>query len=208
MWEREGGVSSKLTLRCLAGLVPFKQIANITTAAGNGVRALVANMARSCKLPITVNMGEEVDKDEDPPTRATTFFGEPNQLISYVAQTFGATSWLGNTNAEIRKWEAADTVPELEYDETNGLVGTVQMVQDGINFKVLLDARAKPLMQVKLPASVVIRQQQFSPDPFLVAGGEYTIGKVRHIGDTRGNDWYSEITAMVHNSELRVMMGL
>jgi hypothetical protein len=212
MWETEGGVNAKLTLRCLVGLQTFQQVAYTTTPAGNNVRTLVANMAKSCKLPLTVDIGDDVFADSDPPTRATVFFGQPNELISSLATTFGASSWMTNQNAQIQMWKTSDTVPELEYNSTNGLIGTAQMVQDGVQIKVLLDSRAQVLKQIKLPSNVVIRQQQWSPNPdtyptFLSAGGEYTIAKIRHVGDTRGNEWYTEITAMVHNSQARLMMG-
>ncbi len=93
---------------------------------------------------------------------------------------------------------------------TQSLIGTPEQIDQGVVFTVLLD----PRLQVQLPPLLVqlvrttINQSVRMPQPG--AGNSYTllvppnspdaanllfyVSQVRHIGDTRGNDWHTEVT--------------
>jgi hypothetical protein len=213
IWEREGGINLKLTLRCLTGhLVAGDFNYAWTTVSGyNSIRNIVAAMAAGSKYTFKVTMDPEVYANADPITRATAFFGQPDEMARYMASTTNSLMWWKNEELVMKSLQSSTLVEELEYDENNGLIDVPEMMENGVTVRVLLDSRAKLLMQLKLAPSVVIRQQQFTPNldsdqkdypTMLDIGGEYTIAKVTHVGDTRGNDWYTEMTGMIKNANL------
>ena len=72
---------------------------------------------------------------------------------------------------------------------------------DAVEFTVLLDPRVKvekPLMTVKIDNSQIrfLKRQIGQPIRPLDQDGTYVVAEVRHIGDTRGNPWYTVIKAM------------
>lgn len=81
------------------------------------------------------------------------------------------------------------------------LIGTPQQTQEGVVFRVLLDARPQIGDIVQLNYSV-IRQLARSYGPKaplpsrLEADGNYIIAGIKHVGDTRGNDWYTEFNCI------------
>ena len=59
-----------------------------------------------------------------------------------------------------------------------------------------------PAQQIKID-NTVIRQSPFSPgqnSTILTQDGVYIVGGPRRIGDSRGNEWYSEITGLTSNN--------
>lgn len=208
MWERDGGANWKLTLLCMSAL--FKNVDNFAmfnTPANTRVREMVAQMAAQARYPFKVIADEkEYDKETDPETRAAVFFGQPKNMLSYAASTVNKLTWFEDEAAHIAsalpKNKPSPTVAEIEYNETCGMIGSPQMIDNGIGLRVLLDSRVHVSDQIKVSPNVLINQTEYKPTPemyptFLDQNGEYIVQKVRHIGDSRGNDWYTDITAIV-----------
>ena len=90
---------------------------------------------------------------------------------------------------DVGKDEAIVVSPET------GLVGTPQQVQFGLSFKILLNPAIHLQSLIKLKnvqaneASVTPGQQQAPLDDDWI----YQVMELTHVGDTRGNDWYTEI---------------
>jgi hypothetical protein len=93
-----------------------------------------------------------------------------------------------------------DAVSTITYTSTTGLYGVPQQTQDGVNFIVALDPRlrvSEPPMQVNI-ADSIIRQFEFTPPgyrPILDPNGLYLVNGLEHRGDSRGNQWETEIIA-------------
>ena len=83
-----------------------------------------------------------------------------------------------------------------------GLVGSPEQTQDGVTLKCLLNPRLKVGGRIKLDnASIKEAQTQIGKaggeqPPALDSDGFYRIIKIDYTGDTRGNDWYAEITCI------------
>ena len=83
-----------------------------------------------------------------------------------------------------------------------------KLVQEGVSFRVLLDSR----LLVKIPSicvgidNTVIKQMMngsgnnLNLPPVLSQNGVYGVAGVRHIGDTRGNDWYTDVVGVTSKS--------
>lgn len=86
---------------------------------------------------------------------------------------------------------------------TRSIIGVPKQTVFGCIFKVLLDPRLIvniPPMLVQLDQTLIEQLQiqigQLPPArSILTQGGLYVVGQVRHYGDTRANDWYSEVSA-------------
>jgi hypothetical protein len=98
---------------------------------------------------------------------------------------------------------------------TLSMIGTPQQTQYGVDFRVLLDARLKidvPLPQVRLSGAYVRQAARaFPAGPLdirpLPSDGLYAMLKVRHCGDTRGNDWYTEVTGYSSILDIIALLG-
>jgi hypothetical protein len=208
MWEKEGGVDWKLTLRCVVGII--EQADNFigqTVPKGVTQRQLASAMlGAATPTPITLQMDSNIlDKHT---TRATTYFGQPNDLLQYIADSNNALLWFSHLVAHINQLLIDETVPQWEIGPDNGLIGNPDQTQDGALIQMLLQPDLVLRGQIKIKQGTVIRQMPrhigpngtlptVIPDDFT-----YVIGKLRHYGDSRGNEWYTDVTGFVNAGEI------
>lgn len=153
--------------------------------------------------------------------RGNTVFGKIGNFMDLVANDQLLSTFrdgykvymtdLGNPDAAI---PAPDFIysPSLPPDSnlpvpvntTPTIIGTPKQTPQGVVFTVLLDPRLK----VKLPVQVV-QLVRALPGQILIQPGDasssgtplnsnltFFVSQVRHIGDSRGNDWYTEVTGV------------
>ena len=201
MWERIDGIDYKLTLHCLVGLVEeTNNFVALSVANGLTQRDLVARMASNCLYKLdssNVNFPQEQVS-----SRGEVVFGQPGKTFKNLAEFNGINYWASNYAANIRQLLPQQTgIPTLNYSPTTGLIGTPQQTQDGVDIRVLLDARATLATQFQLTPDTTIRQlprTQGSYPTILDQNGLYVIAGVRHLGDSRGNTWDTEITGYIY----------
>lgn len=197
-WEREDGTDTKLTLHCICGLLESSNnFVAATVGANLTQRQIVAQMAASCTYPLQLDIDEF---SSEPVTQSTTYFGQPNDFLQAVADANSAMLWFSHMTAHIRQLYVDQTVPELQYGPDSGLIGTPQQGDNSVSIRVLLDSRAILRGQFKLTPSTVIRQQVRTVGSYpsiLSQTGEYIVGRIHHYGDSRGNDWYTELTGFL-----------
>jgi hypothetical protein len=84
------------------------------------------------------------------------------------------------------------------------LIGTPNQTNDGIVLKCLLNPNIKIASQVQVNQSDIQRQliddnteggDTGAPSP-IAADGFYRVLIAEYVGDTRGNDWYCELTCL------------
>jgi len=90
-------------------------------------------------------------------------------------------------NPEATKTQANTFSPD------SGLVGAPAITRTGIEFRALL----RP--QIKLLERVFVDSQTISGTLRGDVSADYHVINVRHIGDTRGDDWYTEIEGAYSN---------
>lgn len=201
MWEREDGIDYKLTLHCLVGLVEeTNNFVSLSVANGLSQRDLVARMASNCIFKL--NSSNVNFPQEQVSSRGEVIFGQPGQVFKDLAEFNGINYWASSYAANIRQLLPQQTgIPTLQYSPQTGLIGTPQQTQDGVDIRVLLDPRATLATQYQLSPDTVIRQlprTQGSYPTILDQNGLYVIAGVRHIGDSRGNTWDTEITGYTY----------
>ena len=230
-WERENIVDTKLTLRCVTGL-PWRtrNFISLATKAGQTQWQIVQQMAQGAKTSIPIAYCDPAANfNQTVLPRSKTIFGTPDQLFGQIADQNNMTTFIGPNGLYLGRLEnpgaPVDVIyapplilgqqPEAnEAQLTRSIVGTPQQTPGyGINLRVLCDPRIKmklPPMQVQIQNSIIRQaERQIGKLPSLLTqDGVYMVGGVRHYGDTRENDWYTEITGVISVAGRAKMLGI
>lgn len=217
LWERRNVTDFVITLHCILGLDELTRN-NISGsyAAQTNQTDLIRQMAAQAFRPIKIADGGLSDKIKDTKlSRGGAFFGNSHKLISQIAEDNNMQWWQNGDGLRVGKIDDdVSAEPQITYTPDTGLIGTPQQTQWGVQFRTLLDPRAqvqKPAMAVKIDqTSIVVAKKQIGELPgVLDANGIYIVGAVRYLGDTRGPDWYSEITGYTSvGGKLAMLSGL
>lgn len=149
--------------------------------------------------------------------RGNTMFGTMGQYLDIVSNDQRLATFRDGNKAYITEISNGTVVPpaDLTYappnppnttlsslpaGTTQSIIGTPRQTPQGIVFTVLLD----PRLQVQVPIQVVqllgvlVTQLpiQLDASSFInpLDNLVFFVGQVRHVGDSRGNDWYTEVT--------------
>lgn len=151
--------------------------------------------------------------------RGKSYFGNPHRYLYALADQANALAWFDVThcNFDTLQHPIGELIttyapvniqsgpPQRIGGTTLSLIGQPQQIPLGVSFRVLLDPNVQvfsPLPQV----AVVLRYVRQAPIPYPLPKGQpailplasqYVVIGVRIIGDTRGNDWYTDITGAV-----------
>jgi hypothetical protein len=226
-FERQDVVDFVLTLHCLLGLPEV--VNNFTNCATGPVSTqwnIVQQSAKSAGINIAHLDDPSAFTGQQLP-RGRTIFGTPNRLFGQIAQQNNMVSFYSPQGLVMGKPGASSGTPDLIYapplaagqqpsaDEASidrRLIGSPQQTDLGASFRVLGDPRLQirlPLMQVKLDQAV-IRQQALQIGQFasiLNQDGVYLVAGVSHTGDSRGNQWYSEVVGVASVQGLLALLG-
>ncbi len=216
--NREDGVDYKLEIIALKGGVMFDyNHTRCAIAAGSNPREAVEAIGKNSKLAISVgDISDNLSTQKLP--RGKVLFGTPAKYLRDLTIGNNAYYWAGEDDKLTVK-KAMDEIPDdeclvlspgnpnLNEENMGGLIGTPQYTDNGINIKMLMDPRVKPLSYVKINNNIIRRQllninvngqgnnqlpQQYQFDQ----DGEYQVYSVVHKGDTYGDDWYTEIVGI------------
>lgn len=224
MWTQENVVDYKVTIRCLLGLMQDAlQNVNVSaqSSAQSGSTPLDAiNLMASGKFDVNFDAEAEKRLSATKFPRGQTYFGRPFELIAQIAKANNLQTWISHNGLQVRSLNFdSSTVPDFAYAPPgftgnftpNGtktgvikktILGVPVQTQNGVTFRVLLDAMPKIGDIVQIPTSIAINQfplQVGSYPAIQDSAGLYVIGGLRHVGDTRGPDWYTEISGFTAN---------
>ncbi len=202
LWERENVTDFKVTLRCMVGRdLTSQNFVNFTNKRLATQREIVANMAKAAYNPIPLGVvTDNLPKAKLP--RAYVAFGDPRDTLNNVARGNNSQWFISDRGLELGNMTEVPSDVALVYTPSTGLVGTPQQTEEGVNFRVLLDPRLKvkyPPMQVKIDQTQTRQIKRAVGDnvfTVLDRDGMYLVGGLKHYGDTRGNDWYSEVVGI------------
>jgi hypothetical protein len=156
--------------------------------------------------------------------RGNTVFGKVSKFMAQMADSNFVQTWNDGKQVYISEVTDSATgnvtaAPDFIYspafppggtESTAGLpagtnqsiTGTPQQIQQGVEFSVLLDPRLRvkvpPLLVqlVRTNISQLLRTPSINGDlPTALASNlTFFVGQIRHMGDSRGNDWHTEVT--------------
>lgn len=211
--EKENGVDYKLTLVSMDadryyqyGLVGVTLVANQTSR--DAIDYCLSKAGEYTKenygiIENNVGIGNIVYP------RGKVMFGSPISYLNQLAYTENATFYIENSEANIVT--ARDLADSQIFDlgPENGLIGTPTQTQNGITCKCLLNPRLKvnTLFHIDNTKITNYRYTLGQSIRALDNEGIYRIIRMTHVGDTRGQDWYTEIEAISQSGILPSMMA-
>jgi len=222
LWERVDVTDYKLTLHCLIGYA--KEATNFVSAS-LGPNCTGVNIIQAIASAATtgISVGDISDLEASPQGTAKLPFGKilygrPGDIAANVARTAYSSYYIGPNGINVRTlapstagappqwvygpaWPGNVAVqPKYPLQYTPTLIGSPQQTQDGVVFRVLIDSRVKLGDIVALDLSAINQLPQYpytgQRKAFIDQNFTYVVAQIRHVGDTRGQDWYTEITAI------------
>lgn len=223
LFDREQVVDFRVTLHCVANPLVMDDIIGFSMGPFASQAQLVAKMASEVGLPpINATSGtlssyasQALAAKQYP--RGNTVFGKVGKYLTQIADDQFMTTWRDGSKAymsQISNGEVA-TTPNFIYsppfppnsnpfkptdDVTQSIIGTPRQTPFGVIFTVLLDPRLKvqlPPLVVQLVRTLItqipVQPGQTTASP-MSANLSFFVAQVRHTGDSRGNDWYTEVT--------------
>lgn len=179
-------------------------VVNKTLAAGHTFRDQV-NAAYEVLQPFGITLGYISDLGSRTMPRARVLFGMARNVLRDVAFATG-TSW-SIQGGKLQILKNTDPLPgqAVVLNSRTGLIGMPVQTFNGILARCLLNPTIVPGSLVQIDQSSV-QTQAFSPNytaevqnsmlPSVATDGFYKVLVVDHQGDTRGNNWYSDLTLL------------
>ena len=220
IYTRENVVDQKITLHCVALLTPDDgNLVNFPMGAGSSQQQLVNRMIAENNMPVQLGAVATQRMTATQYPRGNTCFGSVSKFLSQLADSNFVQTWNDGKQAYISEVASGSLTPKYIYspafppggvDSANDLpagtnqsiIGTPQQIQQGVVFSVLLD----PRLSVSLPPLVVqlvrtniaflLRTPSVNSELPTIANSNliFYVTQVRHSGDTRGNEWSTEVT--------------
>jgi len=144
------------------------------------------------------------DYDQWSAPRGKTLFGMARDRMREHAASNGMIWSIQDGSALVGPADAYIDGDEIEINYLTGMVGLPQLLLTGVQVRCLLNPAIKIKRLIKLDNSSI---QDVSVPPSLNSGitlskrspingdGIYQVMFLQHCGDTRGNDWYTDILA-------------
>lgn len=221
--NRENGTDYRLEIVALKGMQNlFVNHVRSTIAAGSTPRDVVQAIAAQADKKIDV--GEVTDElpDQTLP-RGKVLFGTPAQYLRDICTWNDAAYWEGE-DGKLTVEAVEQEIPEdrvLVLTPLTGLVGTPVYTDQGIQIKMLLDARVKLRTMIKIDNELIQRQaiqidpgsgQQKSDQLPQTAqfdqDGEYQVFSVEHRGDTWGDEWTTSVVGVSRNGRMGLLTAV
>jgi hypothetical protein len=219
MWIRENQTDFKLTLHCInwLGLIGRNSIA-ANPQAGATQQQVVAAIAAQSYHPIGVGQITSQLGNKSLP-RGKVMFGSPGKYLNEIARDNNMQWWLSqkgllNFSGLEEGLSESYNNPQV-YTPPGGnrdgvIIGTPSQTQLGVNFRILLDSTVqvkKPAMCVKIDQTQVQQLERTAGvgPGFLSQTGTYVVFGATYRGDTRGQDWYTDVVGLLTTQEATAM---
>jgi len=204
MFDRINQTDFVITLHCIVGLDEnSRNTLGMVFKAQTDQLEIVKQMAASCYHPLSAGFvapglaGKTF-------SRAKVVFGKPGKYFTEMARSNNMQWWLSQKGL-FNVGDLSKNFPSTArytFTPTTGIVGTPQQTQFGVNCRLLLNPNVvvtNPPMAIKIDNTVIQQLQKNVGDlpsatSILSQSGTYVVVGARYTGDTRGNDWYTDVT--------------
>ena len=197
---RENGTDTYLDITAVDGDGIYNySLVNITVAAGTDVIGRVGAIAKAAGISTgTVAVQTNGEKLH----RGRTYFGLAREHLSSLCGTIGANWTINNGKLDVIGQNAYKEGDIPLLTTATGMIGVPEQMELGISVRVLLNPHIEINKQVQID-NKSIQQYQYGIDkesqsrimlqPPTSADGKYKVLYVTHTGDTRGNDWFTDL---------------
>lgn len=207
--NKEDGTTYTLTLVAAdSDMWMSYSISNFSMVRGQNSRNVIEGLASKATVPTELgNISESLSTSQL--TRGKVIFGLTRDYVRQIAQSENATAYIDGGKINLVK---ASDIPDgeiIDLSPDSGLIGVPTQSDYGVTIRCLLNPRIKTNSLVHVDNSL-IRAQQFEQGQQIYAldnDGIYRVIQVTTIGDTRGNDWYTEIETVTQSGVLPAMVA-
>jgi len=196
--DKEDATTYRLTLYSLDGDRVLNQgFVNFSVIKGQSARDVVTAAASKSKIPTQLgSISDGLSKSKL--TRGKVMFGMMKDYLRQIAKTSDASFYVEDGKVNIIKMSDLPVGEIIDLSPESGLIGVPAQADLGVTFRCLLNPRIKIGSMVRIDNSL-IRAQVFNLGQVprnLDEAGIYRVISVDYIGDTRGDDWYTECTTV------------
>lgn len=209
-------ISTYLDILAADGDVAYNfGVVNTTQAAGTTSKQRLDAAVLQAYGPHGVTMG----KNMIPPTggvlpRGKVLFGLARASIRAEAQTQGSTWQIANGKVDIVPLDGYLPGEAVVLTAQSGLIGRVEMTEDGMRCRALLNPKLivgglvkidnRSINQTVAAKGAEIQGGQLAYNRYAgiqllastSADGLYRVYVAEYVGDTRGDDWYVDLTCL------------
>ena len=192
--DKEDGVTYRLSLYSLDGdrFMNYGFV-GFSLLKGQTARSAANNIASQAKIPSRLgSISDGFSKSEL--TRGKVVFGLAKDYLRQLAQSQDATFYMEDGKINIIRADDLPTGEIFDLSPSSGLIGVPAQSEYGVSFKCLLNPRIKINALVHIDNSMIRAQQHQQGQIIrnLDNDGIYRVISVNLIGDTRGDEWYTE----------------
>jgi hypothetical protein len=206
---KEDGVTYILTLVSMDGDRYINTgMVGVAMVAGQSQRDIVNTLAGKAANPIQLGtISEQLVNTKLP--RGKVLFGLGAKYMRQLAQDNNSTFYVLDGKANIVSPADISSNEIFDLSSESGLIGIPMQTEYGVKARMLLNPRVNINSLVRINNQLVrgLRVQYGQPIRPLDEEGIYRVYKLAHIGDTRGDDWYTEIETVSQAGALPGMMA-
>lgn len=194
--DKEDGTTYRLILYSLDGDQYLNQgVVNFSLVKGQTSRSIANNLISKASVPSELgSISDGLDQNQNQLSRGKVVFGMAKDYFRQLAQTHNAAFYVEDGKVNLIKISDYPTGEILDLSPTSGLIGTPAQNEQGVSFKCQLNPHIKIGSLVHIDNSLIQAQriQLGQAQRTLDNDGIYRVIGLTHIGDTRGENWYSE----------------
>lgn len=201
---REGGTDTFITIYGGDGDIPYNTaVVSTTLAVATPNDQIAAAFAPMNDAGVVQGYVSPIDGQSLP--RGKVMFGPSRDYLRQNTTSCDATWSIQDGKAQVTKNTEVLPGKVFVLNSETGLLGTPSLTTDGLEARCLLNPN------LKIAGSVQINEQDIQIMPAdqntddssasgesanLAANGLYRVFTITHSGDSRGDDWYSDFTAL------------
>lgn len=171
---------------------------NRTFAAGTPVRTVVSEVAATLGLPL----GTTEFLTTEAIVGAYVASGMTRHYLDELADSYGFRWSIQGGTVEFLSTPRSGGTPtnaEIIVSRDTGMVDSPVATTLGLDFLTLLDPRIVPGRRVEVrTAGAIVGVNSFAPDVRVIGekGGVFQVSRLVHVGESRGQPWYTKAFAV------------
>lgn len=202
--EKQSGTDYILTL-LLANSSQFNNysVLGVTVNSQANMRRVISEVATKAGNLTNTNYGMSLGKITDRSDniklpRGKVLFGKSSKILEQISTSLGSTLNVEDGKINIISPDLISSNTIFSIGPDSGLIGTPEQVENGVSLKTLLNPQfdLNSLFHIDNTIIKTLAYNLGSSYVPLDSQGIYRVIKIVHEGDTRGNEWFTNITAL------------
>lgn len=203
---KEDNTTNTLTLVSQDGdLFYNKGIINASFRAGQTQRDVLENIAKQSTNALEIEqLSDNLSQSALP--RGKALFGLTRDYFRQIAKSEQAAFYINNNKIEFIKAMDLSKNEIIKLNGKSGLIGMPEQTEEGIQAVCLLNPLLDLNKMLAIDLSSIQRQKVDKENGIknIEGSGIFKIIKLTHKGDTRGDEWYTEFTAVAQTGAVPV----